>query len=147
MGWKLVLGAPHWTLGTVTNWRSSNWLLYVMCNSNKAFTRNLEIRAFWDTAPCSLGKIVRRLRRESWLLHKGDSPMKRRSTSRKLHGSISQRAATFILAAVRTWNLTFPNLSTLLHSEHLGQTVLAVDGLFCCHGNAALWPVNWNLFD
>jgi hypothetical protein len=42
--------------------------------------------------------VDRRLRGEHCLHHQGDVTT--------LHGAISQKALTFILAAVRTWNLT-----------------------------------------
>jgi hypothetical protein len=62
-----------------------------------------------------------------------DAPLKRRSTSIWLHGSISQKTLNFIVAAVRTWYLTnrfsygftdpnyaFWTISTILgtHSDH-----------------------------
>jgi hypothetical protein len=42
------------------------------------------------------------------------APLKRRSTSTWLHGATSQKTLNFILAAVRTWNLTqWHNVSEL----------------------------------
>jgi hypothetical protein len=38
-----------------------------------------------------------------WITHE---PLKRRSTSTRLHGTLSQKAVTFILAAVCVWDFT-----------------------------------------
>jgi hypothetical protein len=46
--------------------------------------------AFWDIELCSLVAVDRRFR--LWQL----APLKRRSTSMKLHGAISQKAAIFL---------------------------------------------------
>jgi hypothetical protein len=43
---------------------------------------------------------------ENALMMEAVPPLKRRFTSTRLHGAMSQKAVIFILAAVRTWNLT-----------------------------------------
>jgi hypothetical protein len=55
---------------------------------------------FWDVAPCRS-----RLTFQGWWW-KHYVPLKRRRTSTRLHGTISQKGVIFILYAVRTWILT-----------------------------------------
>jgi hypothetical protein len=43
------------------------------------------------------------------------APLKRRSTSTWLHSATSQKTVNFILATVRTWNLTFITVFTAAH--------------------------------
>jgi hypothetical protein len=67
----------------------------------------LKIRDFWDVAPFSLVGVYRRFRGVYCLHHQTDessqdTPLKRRSTPRRLHGATSQKALIFILANVRT---------------------------------------------
>jgi hypothetical protein len=52
--------------------------------------KNLKMITFWEIAPFSLAEAHRR------------RPLKRQSTSTKLHGAISQNAVIFILAALIT---------------------------------------------
>jgi len=61
------------------------------------------------------------------------APLKRRSTSMRLHGAESQKDVTFILAAVRIWNLTssclfmFENITnTHTHTHARTHTYLLV---------------------
>jgi hypothetical protein len=59
---------------------------------------SMKIVAFWDIAPCRLAETVRRFRGVHCLHHQGDErsasypPLKRRSTSIRLHGAVSQKA-------------------------------------------------------
>jgi hypothetical protein len=57
---------------------------------------SMKLRALWDTAPCSLIEVDRRFRYAYCLQPLGVSsqyvPLKRRSTSMRLHGAISQKA-------------------------------------------------------
>jgi len=61
----------------------------------------MKIRAFWDVAPCSLG-VDRRFRGAYCLHHQGVdrwrqyAPLKRRSTSTRLHGATSQMTTLFV---------------------------------------------------
>jgi hypothetical protein len=55
---------------------------------------------FWVVAPCSVVEVHRRFRSAWCLHHQGNFP------SSRLHGATTQKTAIFILAAVRTWNLT-----------------------------------------
>jgi hypothetical protein len=79
---------------------------------------NMKFRIFfWDVLPCKI-IVNQRLRGTCCLHHQGslmleaDVPLKRRSTI-ILHGSTSQKKIlNFILAAVRTWNLT---ISIIVH--------------------------------
>jgi hypothetical protein len=76
-----------------------------------------KFRVCWDIAPCSHVEVYRRFRGAYCLHYQGDSSpwwwrqyasLKRRSTSTwytALHSS--QKTLNFILAAVRTYNLTF----------------------------------------
>jgi hypothetical protein len=82
----------------------------------------VKFRVFWDVAPCSHVEVDRRLRGAYCLHHQGDHRpgdrgsthlWKRRSTSTWLQGATSQKTLYFILAAVRTWNLTGPFPLTL----------------------------------
>jgi hypothetical protein len=75
----------------------------------------LLFRVFWDVAPCSHVEIDQHFRDVHYLHHQGDHrsddgrqyvPLKHQSTSMWLHGSTSQKTLNFILAAMRTWNLT-----------------------------------------
>jgi hypothetical protein len=64
------------------------------------------------------------------------APLKRRSTLKILHSTISQKADIFILAAVRTWNPThcaeFVNLKIyVLWNRRFGIETLLVLLLFC----------------
>jgi hypothetical protein len=58
------------------------------------------------------------------------SPLKRRCTSMRLHGAISQKSLVFILTAVRTWihpKLTLNGTScycTLAQSKSINQTLM-----------------------
>jgi hypothetical protein len=52
----------------------------------------MEVRAFWDMAPCSLVEVDRRFRGSYCLHHKGDRLDDGGSTSRRLHSDISQKA-------------------------------------------------------
>jgi hypothetical protein len=66
-----------------------------------------KITILWDISQSSLLQIYRCVRGVYCLRHQGDEcPPKHPSTSTRLHISISQKAVIFILAAVRTWNLT-----------------------------------------
>jgi hypothetical protein len=73
----------------------------------------MKMAAFWDLAPCSLE--VDRCFRGAYCLHQGDdhpddggsAHLKHRSTSTRLHGTTYQKAAIFVLAAVRTGYLIF----------------------------------------
>jgi hypothetical protein len=64
------------------------------CNFPTIFI--LKMAAFWDTALCSLTALM---------MEAVQTP-ETRSTSTRLHGAISQKAVIFLLAAVRTSNLT-----------------------------------------
>jgi len=73
------------------------------CHQNLFYT--MMFRAvFWVILPCKM--IVDRRFRDPWWWRQY-APLKRRSTI-ILHGSITQKTAlNIILAAVRTWNLTY----------------------------------------
>jgi hypothetical protein len=79
-------------------------------NSNIFFKYDYtkKVTSFWHITPCSLV--------EADSLHwwwRQYAPLKRRSTSTRVHGAISQRVVIFIVAAVRTCNLTrFSNVWT-----------------------------------
>jgi hypothetical protein len=66
-------------------------------------------------APCNLVEVDWCFRGAYCLHHQGEDrsslwwwtqyiPLKRRCTSTRLHGTVSQKAVMFMLAAVRTWN-------------------------------------------
>jgi hypothetical protein len=61
----------------------------------------MKMTVFWDAAPCSLVKIDRRFG-GAYCFHRLGDP----SISTWLHSVTSQKTVMFILAAVRTWNLT-----------------------------------------
>jgi hypothetical protein len=70
----------------------------------------IKMTVSWDVAPCSVVKIDRRFRAP---LPSERSPLMTEtvricetSVYTRLHGAVSQKALFFILAAVRTWNLT-----------------------------------------
>jgi hypothetical protein len=83
-------------------------------NSSMFMSRKLwgvKFRVFSDVAPCSHVEVDRRFRGASCLQHSSDNvrqyaSLKLRFTSTWLHGATSQKTLNFILAAVRTWNLT-----------------------------------------
>jgi hypothetical protein len=56
----------------------------------------MKTTAFWDVAPWNLVEVDRRFRGVYCLHHQGDGLIQR------LHGPAYQKAAIFILAAVRT---------------------------------------------
>jgi hypothetical protein len=56
---------------------------------------------FWVVAPCCVVEVYRRF---GW---KQQVTLKRRWTSTILHSATTQKTAVFILAAMRTWSLTF----------------------------------------
>jgi hypothetical protein len=98
---------------------------------------NLNTTVFWNVAPCSLVEIYRRFRGDYWV-HRHPSPwwwrqqalLKRRSISTRLHGATSQKTVIFMLASLRTWNLTFCNLPTTVwgsSSGVQGQVPTSVD--------------------
>jgi hypothetical protein len=66
-------------------------------------------------------------------------PLKRRSTSTRLRGVISEKAVIFIFAAVNTWNLTIPTLSTgpMLNMFPVANTSCVSKRwyhlAYCCH--------------
>jgi hypothetical protein len=79
-----------------------------MCSND-----TIKFRVFLDVALCSHTEVYRRFRGAYCLHHQGDgwwwwqyAPLKHLSTSTWLHGAISQKTLNFILADVRTWNLT-----------------------------------------
>jgi hypothetical protein len=73
---------------------------------------------FLDVLPCKI-IVDRRLRRTCFLHHQGW--VKRRSTI-ILHGSTSQKTIlNFILAAVRTWNLTWNEQFRISHDEEISD--------------------------
>jgi hypothetical protein len=87
--------------------------------------RCLKIRAFWDVEPCSILGVVRRFRGAYCLHHDHEyiavlmqavrisetSVYPKKTT---LHGATSQKAVIFILATVRTYNLTRRRLTSRL---------------------------------
>jgi hypothetical protein len=60
--------------------------------------------ALWDIASCNLIEVDQSFR-GAYCFHQY-APLKHKSTSLRLHGAISQKAVIFILATVRTRNLT-----------------------------------------
>jgi hypothetical protein len=84
----------------------------------------MNMKAFRDIAPCSIVEVDRSFRC-TYGLHRSDdarqyaSP-KRRSISTILHGAISQKAFIFILAAVRTSNLTMECTQDVSHTFRPG---------------------------
>jgi hypothetical protein len=77
----------------------------------------LKMEVFWVVAPCSLEESYRRFEGACCLYHQDDSspwwwrqqePLKRRWTSTRLHDTTTQKTAIFIIAAVRTWSLSYP---------------------------------------
>jgi hypothetical protein len=103
-------------------YKKSLWvLIFVRTLYRSIITQNspaLNMTAFWDIAPCGLVKVDRRFRDAYCLYLQGSlpwlwgqyAPLNRRSTSTRLYGAIPQKALIFILATVRTWNLTFVTL-------------------------------------
>jgi hypothetical protein len=78
-------------------------------------------------------------------------PLKRRSTI-ILHGSTSQKTIpNFILAAVRTWNLTYNSLLFASEHRHKMSTISPKDQLRSSHPGAllisdsAIWRIYFNL--
>jgi hypothetical protein len=76
----------------------------------------VKMTVFWGVAPCSLIEHEGRFRVAS---------LKRQSSTR-LHGATSQKTVIFMLAAVRTWNPTYPlslyfmcrqSTTTVVHSK------------------------------
>jgi hypothetical protein len=67
---------------------------------------------FWDVAPCSQVEVYRRFKGACCLHHEGFLIMEAGSisetlvTSTRPHGTTTQKTVIFILAAVRTWDLT-----------------------------------------
>jgi hypothetical protein len=66
-------------------------------------------------APCSLVEVYRRFRGALWLWQKDH--IKLRWTYTRLHGA-TQKAAIFILAAVKTWNFTVSKSSDPLEFSY-----------------------------
>jgi hypothetical protein len=60
--------------------------------------------AFWDIAPYSLVEVDRSF--NALMLEAVRTSRKRRSTTTRLYGAVSQKSLIFILAAVRTCNFT-----------------------------------------
>jgi hypothetical protein len=75
----------------------------------------VKMTVLWNIAPCGLVEIDRRFR-GAYCLHQGEvwSPwwwrqcasLKRRYTSTRLHGAVSQKGVVFIATALSTWSLT-----------------------------------------
>jgi hypothetical protein len=62
-----------------------------------ATSKNIEIYSllgFIDVSEVRTASVIR-------------TPLKRRSTSTRLHGATSQKTQNFILVTVRTWNLRY----------------------------------------
>jgi hypothetical protein len=95
---------------------------FVFLGSEKALSRIerskvleiLKTTTFWDITTCSFVEVDRRFRGAYYLRHQDDGPtwwwrqctsLKRQPTSTSQHGAVSKKAAIFILADVRTWNL------------------------------------------
>jgi hypothetical protein len=55
---------------------------------------------FWFVVPCSLVEVYRRFRGICYFHHHGDSSLKRRRTSTKLHSATTQNTDSFILSAL-----------------------------------------------
>jgi hypothetical protein len=70
----------------------------------------MKMTVFWDTVPCSLVKGDWRFRGLPWWWNQY-APPKHQSTS-TLHGATPQKDVIFILATVRTWNVTKMEMST-----------------------------------
>jgi hypothetical protein len=68
---------------------------------------------YTDFSEVCTASIIRAMIRISPWWRRHYVPLKRRSNSTRLHGAISQKGVTFILSAVRTWNLT----TTLVFSD------------------------------
>jgi hypothetical protein len=94
----------------------------------------LKISVFWDVAPCSFFGVERRFRDAYCRHHQGVELMEAvrtfesRSAPMTLHGATFQKALIFIIAAVKTWNLTdvtcshpqvIPSSSVLMLSSNL----------------------------
>jgi hypothetical protein len=86
----------------------------------------MKMTAFWNTPLCSLAEVDQHFIRGAHCLHLqvGDdpsspsswrqyAPLKRQSTSMRLHGPISQLAVIFTFTTVRTWNLETKKKSML----------------------------------
>jgi hypothetical protein len=90
---------------------------------------SFKITALWATVSCIFFEVGRRFIGAHCLHHQGDehhsspwwwwqyAPLKRLSTSTLLHGATSQKTLNFILAAVRTWNLTCTSKFVCRHQQ------------------------------
>jgi hypothetical protein len=63
------------------------------CKFSGSHGGECEDRAFWDIAPCSL--VVDRRFIGAYCLHHQAAPLKRRCTTARLHGAVSQKALIF----------------------------------------------------
>jgi hypothetical protein len=108
------------------HWISHTLTYFSLCFRNYSPNRRVGIflinvvdlwsLVYWDVAPCSHVEGDRSFRSAYCLHHQGDPSvalmmeavrtLKRRFTSAWLYGATSQKTLNFILAAVRTWNLT-----------------------------------------
>jgi hypothetical protein len=72
----------------------------------------MKMAVFWVVAPCSVPEVYQRFRGACCFHYQDALMMETESTSEtpvnsiRLHGTTTQKTAIFILAAVRTWNLT-----------------------------------------
>jgi hypothetical protein len=90
-------------------------LLYL----NSLNSQKIKMTAFWDIAPCSLIEVNQHFTLTSsskgspwwWSPH---APLKCKSISKRQHGTLTQTAVIFILAAMRTLNL--------IHSKNLNSS-------------------------
>jgi hypothetical protein len=62
---------------------------------------------FWRWAPSGIARRVVSLEKTDVSGWRQFAPLKRRPTPTRLHGAISHKELIFILAAVKTWNLTY----------------------------------------
>jgi hypothetical protein len=86
----------------------------------------MKMSDLWNVASCSLVEIDWRFRSAHCFQHQGDDSSSV-SVSTTVHGATFQKTVIFILAAVRTWNLT--------KTDHVGRTPAAI---FCSEVWSAL---------
>jgi hypothetical protein len=104
----------------------------------------MKMRDFWDVALCSLVEIDRRLRDVYCLYHQGlgirlDAPLKRLSTSTRLHSSISQKAVVFMIPAVRDYSLKTFLRRTISLGRYQRKRLLGMPG---CKRNRNLFDLS-----
>jgi hypothetical protein len=98
--WINASGAEH--LSGFSFWENSqeHWTVIHLVAFEVLSAASMKMAVFWVVVPCSLIEVYRRFRGTCCLHHqrwRQKLPLKRRKTSTRLHGAITQKTAIFVI--------------------------------------------------